>query len=421
MRGNIALYTEWRDKHAATGWWHSFELPDGSLIEGACDLAGLRRRLGRLPVPESLAGKRVLDIGAWDGWFSFEMERRGAEVVAVDCWRNERLLQMKSALGSRVDYRVLDVSELSPETLGTFDLVLCLGVVYHLKHPLLGLERVCAVTRDTAIVESFIIGGDGPPVAEFYETDEFGGQNDNWSGPNLACLLAWCRTAGFARVEHVATHEHGAVVVCRRRFEEPASDRPAVQLTRVMHVWNSGVNFRSGADEYVAAFFECDAPATRDSVRPEVSGYGVIPLVVASGNGLVQANFRLPPGLEPGWHEVTVRAGAGPRSNPQRIAVDLPVRAERLEIAGLCDGTTWQPGVLDRSRGDVLSIWVRGLPENADVANTAVLIGGSEARVLAVVGGQVNCSVAGMAGAGEQEVTVRCGEAVSPPAAVVIY
>ncbi|MDE3198431.1 MAG: TIGR04290 family methyltransferase, partial [Acidobacteriota bacterium] len=66
------------------GWYHSIELPDGGVIEGHQSVEQLRRRIAQFPIPADLTGRRVLDIGAWDGWFSFEMERRGASVLAVD-------------------------------------------------------------------------------------------------------------------------------------------------------------------------------------------------------------------------------------------------------------------------------------------------------------------------------------------------
>src|SRR6266850_1398409 len=84
----------WKRLRMEKGWWHSFELPDGTLIEGPNSLAGQKTRIGQFPIPEDLTGKRVLDIGAWDGWFSFEMERRGAEVVAIDNWDNPRFREM---------------------------------------------------------------------------------------------------------------------------------------------------------------------------------------------------------------------------------------------------------------------------------------------------------------------------------------
>ena len=68
----------------AKGWYHSLELPNGEVIQGTQSLDRLERRLSMLPIPQDLRGKRVLDIGAWDGWFSFAMERRGAEVLAAD-------------------------------------------------------------------------------------------------------------------------------------------------------------------------------------------------------------------------------------------------------------------------------------------------------------------------------------------------
>lgn len=148
---------DWDRRLETLGWWHSFELPNRSTIQGACSLEGLKRRLALFPIPADLHGKRVLDIGAWDGWFSFEMEKRGAEVVAIDTWRNPKFLEIRERLSSRVEYNNLDVYELDPRKIGTFDIVLFLGVLYHLKHPLLGLEKVCSVTRELAIVDTHVI------------------------------------------------------------------------------------------------------------------------------------------------------------------------------------------------------------------------------------------------------------------------
>ena len=83
----------------------------------------------------------MLDVGAWDGWFSFECERRGADVVAVDCVALDTFIEAKQLIGSKVEYLTLDVNELSAQRLGRFDIVLFFGVLYHLRHPLLGLEK----------------------------------------------------------------------------------------------------------------------------------------------------------------------------------------------------------------------------------------------------------------------------------------
>ena len=193
---------EWRRRFVEGGWWHSFELPDGAVIRGVSDLAAQKMRIAQFPIPDDLTGKRVLDIGAWDGWFSLEMERRGAEVLAIDRFDNPRFHEIRERLGSRVEYRRLDVYDVSPRTVGRFDIVLFMGVLYHLKHPLLALERVCSVAREMAAVESFVLGEqEERNLLEFFENDELGGQVDNWFAPTTACLMALCRTAGFARVE----------------------------------------------------------------------------------------------------------------------------------------------------------------------------------------------------------------------------
>src|SRR6201996_1005017 len=176
--------------------YHSLELNDGTVIPGLIPAPLLRARLDRYPLPEDLRGKRVLDIGAASGWNSFECERRGADVVAIDCVEYEELQVVRRLRQSKIEYAVIDIEELTPERFGLFDYVLFFGVLYHLRHPLLGLENVCSVTRGVALVESFVI--DTEPsrdrcFLEFYETDELGGQIDNWYGPTTQGILAMAR------------------------------------------------------------------------------------------------------------------------------------------------------------------------------------------------------------------------------------
>jgi tRNA (mo5U34)-methyltransferase len=153
----FAYVQTWHQTLEQTGWWHSFELPHGRVIQGVSTLAAQKMRIGQFPIPEDLTGKRVLDVGTWDGWFAMEMERRGAEVLAIDRWENPRFYEIRDLLGSRVDYRQLSVYDLDPNQLGRFDIVLFMGVLYHLKHPLLALERVCSVAKDLVAVESFVL------------------------------------------------------------------------------------------------------------------------------------------------------------------------------------------------------------------------------------------------------------------------
>src|ERR1035438_2292246 len=159
--------------------YHSIELPDGSVLPGLQSVEHLRWRLRLFGLPDDLRGKRVLDIGAWDGWFSFECERRGADVVAVDCVALNTFLEARELLNSRVEYLTFDVSELSVAKLGRFDIVLFFGVLYHLRHPLLGLEKVVELSTGLALIESYVIASEArtiPAVMEFYERTELGGQ-----------------------------------------------------------------------------------------------------------------------------------------------------------------------------------------------------------------------------------------------------
>ncbi len=84
--------------------------------------------------------------------------------------------------------------------LGSFDIVLFFGVLYHLRHPLLALERICEVTSGAAVIESHVIDNvmNTPrPIMEFYEIDELAGQYDNWWGPNIRCVSSLVRSAGL--------------------------------------------------------------------------------------------------------------------------------------------------------------------------------------------------------------------------------
>jgi len=381
--GPFSYVESWRGQLAESGWWHSFQLPGGRLIQGVNTLEGLKLRLAQFPIPSDLTGKRVLDIGAWDGWFSFELERRGAQVVAVDNWDNPRFHEVHEALQSRVEYLQMDIYELTPERIGQFDLVLFLGVLYHLKHPLLALERVCALTKEMAAVDSFVLRDrhlpnsdvDRRPIMEFYETNEFGGQTDNWVGPSVPCLMAFCRTAGFARVELRNVLDHGACLACYRKWSPPAKpSEDAPKLLDAYHHTNFGINFSSVQDDYVVCGFDWAGRGdlTPDDVKPEVGSYGVRPIHVGRAGDLWQASFKFPPGLSPGWHDVRLRVRDSLASNCLPVALDLPLRVESLAITGLADCHSWQPGQIDLNTGHALAIWVAGLPGNADRNNVRV-------------------------------------------------
>ncbi|MEA2126597.1 MAG: tRNA (mo5U34)-methyltransferase [Solirubrobacteraceae bacterium] len=185
-------------------WFHSIELAPGVVTPGHDDTSA---RLDILRIPDDLTGKTVLDIGAWDGFFSFEAERRHAErVVALDSfawnktnWSDKRGFELaRSALGSKVEDVEMEVADLDPEQIGTFDVVLFLGVLYHMRHPLLALERLASVTADLAIIETHVdMTWTRRPAAAFYPSHELGLDPTNWWGPNPEAVVGMLKAAGF--------------------------------------------------------------------------------------------------------------------------------------------------------------------------------------------------------------------------------
>ena len=115
-------------------------------------------------------------------------------------WGTKRAFELaRRALGSHVEDLDIDALELSPERVGRFDLVLFLGVLYHLPNPLLGLERAASVTADRLIVETHVDLLDVPePAMRFYAGSELNGDPSNWWGPNPACVADMLRTVGFS-------------------------------------------------------------------------------------------------------------------------------------------------------------------------------------------------------------------------------
>ena len=195
----------------AIQWWHSIDLGNGIVTPGPDPTPA---RLREIQLPDDLSGLSVLDVGAWDGFFSFEAERRGAaRVLATDsfCWgqggwgTKSGFELARRALRSRVEDLTIDPLDLSPERVGSFDLVLFLGVLYHMRHPLLALERVFSVTRGQLILNTQVdLTAIERPAIAFYPDEELNHDSTNWSGPNPAAVVAMLRVVGFREVRIIS-------------------------------------------------------------------------------------------------------------------------------------------------------------------------------------------------------------------------
>jgi SAM-dependent methyltransferase len=201
-------------------WWHSIDLGEGIVTPGKVPVSYLRQMLAWMRFPESFRGQRVLDIGALDGFFSFEAERRGASrVVAYDLFPPDHhgFAAAKHVLGSRVEYVQGSAYDLSPAAVGTFDVVFLFGVLNHLRYPLLALDRIRDVTDGYLLLETHhldnrVILADGSVEAlaaidprltdvalyQFYRHDELmPGDFSHWFAPNRRAIEEALSSAGF--------------------------------------------------------------------------------------------------------------------------------------------------------------------------------------------------------------------------------
>jgi tRNA (mo5U34)-methyltransferase len=206
------------ERAAAYGWYHTIDLGGGVVTAGMFDH---RPVVDRYLLPGDLTGARCLDVGTMDGFWAFEMERRGAtEVIAADVatvdeldwpasWRPRvqttldetkkvRFDLAQAALGSRVQRVERSVYELDRD-LGQFDLILCGDLLIHLKDPITAVQRMLSVCRGSTIlcnpIKRFRLAR-GRALAEFDGIAEF-----QWWLLSEASIQRMMLAAGYARVE----------------------------------------------------------------------------------------------------------------------------------------------------------------------------------------------------------------------------
>jgi tRNA (mo5U34)-methyltransferase len=230
-------------------WFMRMDLGHGVVTPGWSDPA--HDKLPWFGLPEHMGGLRVLDVGCAEGFFSFEAERRGArEVFSVDFDPEvvKRFALCGEALGSPLRAKAMSIYDLDPAELGTFDLVMCFGLLYHLPDPLGGIQRLAAMASGTVLIQSWTIETStmsDVPLARLRPHGLMSGPNEDpifdptvyWE-PNAACIGAMLDHVGLVDIERLP----GPRPTRRERWVRRL--RP-----RKYAVWNAGAQFRARVAE----------------------------------------------------------------------------------------------------------------------------------------------------------------------------
>ena len=212
-------------------WWHEIDVGPGIITPGDDSNRMKLPILDSLGLPRDMNGLRALDVGCSDGFFTFEMERRGAQVVAMDFVpeTHSGFATARKILDSRVEYRMENVYNLSLERFGQFDVVVFLGVLYHLRKPLAALDAIRSVMKPgaqlfvgTMMIDEYFVLPDGSvstleqvspilksvPLWQAYPGGSLNGDFTNCFAPNRRALEVALEEAQF-RVEETQTVSMG--------------------------------------------------------------------------------------------------------------------------------------------------------------------------------------------------------------------
>ena len=196
-------------------WWHSIDLGDGVVTPGHPNPLQQELRIAAIPGP--LEGKSVLDVGCWDGFYSFWCEQRGAVVTPVDNFQYPSFVQSKYGLKLRggegfevaarwLGSRLTILNREFTQVGGAFDIVLFFGVLYHQRNPLLALEHLSQLTQGCAVVETHYLRDESNPILRFYPGSTLNSDPTNFWGPSLSCVELMLLDVGFRKATLVRTY-----------------------------------------------------------------------------------------------------------------------------------------------------------------------------------------------------------------------
>lgn len=200
---------ELRRQVEALKWFHQIDFGNGLLSPGTISRSKIERCCAIVFGGVNVARKSVLDIGCWDGAYSIEAAKRGASrVLATDhfVWHSgiaeRKCFDLARAhLAPSIEAMDIDIPDICAEGLGMFDVVLFMGVFYHLRHPFEVLERVAKMANECLVVETRLLATlTSQPMMQFYPGSELDGDPTNWWAPNHACVQAMLRDLGFRHI-----------------------------------------------------------------------------------------------------------------------------------------------------------------------------------------------------------------------------
>jgi len=173
-------------------------------------------------LPKDYTDKSVLDIGGADGFYSFDAEDRGAKRILLSDLRINIKREMAFRLyDTKVEEKIIDVYDMDIMD-EQFDIIIFMGVLYHLQHPILGLEKVYNRLKENGelYLETLLYVLNNVdqklPIAEFIEDDRYNNDITNWWAPTVETTLAMLRTAGFKEPKFLSQYKNRGFFYAKR-------------------------------------------------------------------------------------------------------------------------------------------------------------------------------------------------------------